>query len=45
MRDHDTPFLPFEGDQLLSLILSKALLLADDTRIKDPTITGQIHRS
>jgi len=35
-------FLPFEGDRLFSIILSKAFLLADDTRIKDPTITRQI---
>jgi hypothetical protein len=38
-------FLPFEGDRTLSLILSKALLLADDTRITDPTIVSQICRS
>ncbi|MEW6302738.1 MAG: DUF4132 domain-containing protein [Verrucomicrobiota bacterium] len=35
-------FLPFEGDQLLSVILSKALLLADDDKIKDPTIVSQL---
>jgi hypothetical protein len=34
--------LPFEGDMLLSVILSKAFLLADDTRITDRTITRQI---
>lgn len=34
--------LPFEGDQLLSVILSKALLLAADDKIKDPGITRQI---
>jgi len=34
--------LPFEGDSTLSVILSKALLLADDTAITDPTITRQI---
>lgn len=34
--------LPFEGDRTLSLILSKALLLADDAKIKDPTILSQI---
>jgi hypothetical protein len=34
-------FLPFEGDTLLSLILSKAFLLADDTKISDQTITQQ----
>jgi hypothetical protein len=37
-------FLPFEGDQTLSIILSKAFLLAEDTKIKDPTITRQIKR-
>lgn len=40
----DDLFLPFEGDGTLSIILSKALLLAEDTKIKDPTITRQIDR-
>jgi hypothetical protein len=35
-------FLPFEGDMTLSIILSKAFLLAEDGKIKDPTITQQI---
>lgn len=35
-------FLPFEGDTMLAIILSKAFLLADDIHIKDPTITSQI---
>ena len=35
-------FLPFEGDKTLSIIVSKALLLADDAKITDPTITRQI---
>ena len=35
-------FLPFEGDNVLAVILSKALMLADDRNIKDPTITRQI---
>lgn len=35
-------YLPFEGDNLLSVIISKALMLADDTKIKDPTIVSQI---
>jgi hypothetical protein len=35
-------FLPFEGDGTLSVILSKAFLLAEDDRIKDPTIVRQI---
>jgi len=39
-----TIFLPFEGDRTLSAIISKAFLLADDTRIKDPTIISQIRR-
>jgi hypothetical protein len=36
--------LPFEGDSLLSVILSKAILLADDHRITDPSIRSQIGR-
>jgi len=35
-------FLPFEGDQGISLILSKAFLLADDDKITDTTIISQI---
>ena len=35
-------FLPFEGDTMLSLILSKAFLLAEDIKIKDPSIVSQI---
>jgi hypothetical protein len=38
----DEVFLPFEGDRTLSVILSKAFLLAEDTKIKDPTILSQI---
>jgi hypothetical protein len=37
-------FLPFEGDRTLSIILSKAMLLAEDTKISDPTIVSQIKR-
>lgn len=37
-------FLPFEGDHTLAIILSKAFLLADDTKISDPTITLQLKR-
>lgn len=37
-------FLPFEGDRGLSLVLSKAFLLAEDNKIKDPTILSQINR-
>lgn len=36
--------LPFEGDRTLSIILSKAFLLANDTAIKDSTILSQIRR-
>ena len=35
-------FLPFEGDRTLSVILSKAFLLADDAKIKDQSIVSQI---
>ena len=35
-------YVPFEGDSLLSVIVSKALLLADDRKITDPTIVRQI---
>jgi hypothetical protein len=34
--------LPFEGDDLLSIILSKAFLLADEDKIKDETILRQL---
>jgi len=37
-------FIPFEGDKGLSIILSKAFLLADDDKITDSTITSQINR-
>ncbi len=37
-------FLPFEGDGLLSVILSKAFLLAEDDRIKDASIVSQLKR-
>ena len=40
----DQVFLPFEGDKTLSIVLSKAFLLADDTKIKDGTIISQIGR-
>jgi hypothetical protein len=35
-------FLPFEGDNTLAVILSKAFLLAEDVKIKDQTILRQI---
>lgn len=38
-------FLPFDGDRTLSIILSKAFMLAEDTRIKDASITAQINRA
>jgi hypothetical protein len=37
-------FLPFEGDNALSIILSKAMLLAADDKITDSTIISQIQR-
>jgi len=40
----DQVFLPFEGDQTLAVILSKAFLLAEDKKITDSTITRQLKR-
>ena len=40
----DDVFLPFEGDRTMSIILSKCFLLAEDSKIKDPTILRQIQR-
>lgn len=37
-------FIPFEGDAALSVVLSKAMLLADDDKITDSTIVSQIGR-
>ncbi len=37
-------FIPFEGDRGLSIVLSKALLLASDDKIEDPLIISQIGR-
>lgn len=34
--------LPFTGDGLLSIILSKAFMLVDETQIRDPTILRQL---
>jgi hypothetical protein len=34
--------LPFDGDQMLSIIMSKAVLLAADDKITDPSITHQL---
>jgi hypothetical protein len=36
--------LPFDGDEVLSVILSKAMLLASDDKITDPTILCQLKR-
>jgi hypothetical protein len=36
--------LPFEGDRMLSIILSKALMLAADDKITDPSILSQLRR-
>ena len=36
-------FIPFEGDRGLSIVLSKAFLLAEDNKIQDETILSQIH--
>ncbi|MFB7823770.1 DUF4132 domain-containing protein [Streptomyces hydrogenans] len=44
-REAGRVFLPFEEDGgMLSVILSKAFLLAADDRITDPTITAQLRR-
>ncbi|WFE24835.1 DUF4132 domain-containing protein [Solwaraspora sp. WMMD791] len=40
--DRHDAFLPFEGDTVLAVILSKAMLLARETEITDATITQQI---
>ena len=37
--------LPYEGDGMLAIVLSKAMLLADDTAITDPTILSQLPRT
>jgi hypothetical protein len=37
-----TGYLPFEGDRMLAVILSKAMLLAQDTKITDPSILSQL---
>jgi hypothetical protein len=40
--NRSTVMLPFDGDQVLSLILSKAVLLAADDKITDSTILAQL---
>jgi len=41
----DRLMIPFEGDRGLSIVLSKAFLLAEDQPITDSTITSQIKRA
>ena len=41
-RSTESVVLPFEGDNTLSIILSKAFLLAADDKILDPSILWQI---
>jgi hypothetical protein len=43
-KSSDKVFLPFEGDTMLSIILSKAFLLAADEHISDKSILSQIRR-
>ena len=43
-NSNEKVFLPFEGDGILSIIISKAFLLAADDKITDVTITRQIKR-
>jgi hypothetical protein len=37
-------FVPFEGDRMLSLILSKAIMLAADDKITDPAVLSQLRK-
>jgi hypothetical protein len=41
-RELDNLYLPFEGDRVLSIIISKAFMLADEDKIKDSTILSQL---
>ncbi|MEP4053008.1 MAG: DUF4132 domain-containing protein [Litorimonas sp.] len=41
-RELDNLYLPFEGDRVLSIIISKAFMLADEDKIKDTTILSQL---
>lgn len=43
-KSTDKLFIPFEGDKGLSIVLSKAFLLAEDDKIEDATIISQISR-
>ena len=40
--DKTDTYLPFEGDRTLAVILSKAMVLAKDAEITDPTILSQL---
>lgn len=40
--DGDRLWLPFEGDRTLSIVISKAMLLAADDKITDPVILRQL---
>ena len=40
--DQEKVYLPFEGDQMISIILSKAFLLAEDHKITDQLILRQL---
>jgi len=41
-KNTESIFLPFEGDRGFSILLSKAFMLADDTKITDSTIISQL---
>ena len=41
-RISPAPMLRPEGDEILSIILSKAMLLVRNDRITDPSILGQM---
>ncbi|UUU24522.1 DUF7737 domain-containing protein [Streptomyces sp. DSM 40750] len=41
-RTVPTGCLPYGDDRMLAVILSKAMLLAEDTEITDPTILSQL---
>ena len=41
-KQSENVMLPFEGDNGFALLLSKAMMLANDDKIKDPTILSQL---
>ena len=41
-KQSENVMLPFEGDSGFALLLSKAMMLANDDKIKDPTILSQL---